>query len=93
MIKHEPLGNKIIVKPIDKEHFKTRTGVYAVDMKFVTGEVVAFPPVFKEVYKEGDVVLFSEGAGDGIVYAGEPHLFLDGRGAPEGDIWSIVTEE
>jgi len=92
MNKLQPLGFKIIVSPIAKEHEKTDGGVIGVENNFLTAQVVEFSDDFKSVYKKGDKVLYSTDAGNGTLYNGKPHLFLDGRGAPIGDVWAKITE-
>jgi len=89
----QPLGYKIIVKPIEQEEFKTEGGIIGVNLLLDKGEVVEFSPDFKDVYKKGDIVLFPQKSGNGVLYNGTPHLFLDGRGAPQGDVWAIEKQD
>lgn len=89
-MKLEPLGYKMLVLPVDEENWKTESGLEVVPEDVTVGRVVEVTAELKEAYKTGDKILFSKGAGNGILYNGQPHLFLDGRGAPMGDVWAKI---
>lgn len=88
----QPVGKKILVLPKPKEeHHKTESGLTVVDVTLSEGVVVAVGREIKDVYKEGDVIIFSKNAGVGQFYQGKAHLWLDGEGAPQGSIWGIIS--
>lgn len=93
MIKLQPQGTKLIVHPIPMENFVTESNLEIVNLDLDMGEVMEVPNELAEIYNIGDKVLFSKGAGMSISYDRKPCLFLDGRGAPNGDIIAIVINE
>jgi len=89
-MKIEPLGNRILVLPVKKENYITETNIELVDNGLEVGEVVEFSPLFKGVYKKGDIILFPKNSGLSQTYNGKLHLFLDGRGYSDGHCYAIV---
>lgn len=90
----QPVGKKILVLPKPKEdHHKTKSGLAIVDVNLSEGVIVAVGNEMKDVYKEGDVVIYSKNSGVGQFYQGKAHLWLDGDGAPQGSIWAIIGKE
>ena len=93
MITLQPQGDKIIVLPIQSENFKTESGLEIVDTELSEGEVLEVSPDLSHIYKVGDTILFPKGAGNSVMYQKKLCLFLNGTGAPKGDVWSIVTKK
>lgn len=93
MIKLQPQGTKIIVQTFVREIEKSEGGIFAVDFSLEQGEIVEIGTAVSHLYKVGDIVLFPEGVGESINYQKKACKWLDGRGFPEGNIWSLVTEE
>lgn len=89
-MKIKPLGNRILVLPVKKENYITETKIELVDNTLVTGEVVEFSPMFKDVYKKGDIVLYPKDAGISQTYNGKTHIWINGLGATDGDVWAII---
>lgn len=85
-----PQGTKILVLPIATENKKSAGGIELVNTDLEEGEVVAIPKDLSDVYKKGDTVLFSKNVGVSQVYDHKPHIWIDGKGAPQGDVWAIV---
>ena len=63
------------------------------EFQLTEGIVVELSKEFEGVYKKGDRVVFPEKAGINVMYNGKAHLYLNGNGAPAGDIWGVVKEE
>ena len=92
-MKLKPLGNKILVVPVKKENYITETNIELVDNSLATAEVVEFSDEFADVYKKGDVILYSSGSGISQQYNGKTHLWLNGNGAPNGEVWAIIDKK
>jgi len=92
MIKLKPQGAKLIVHPIEKETFKTESGLEIVQLDLQEGEVMEVSDELKEIYKVGDIVLYPKGAGLGIMYQKKSCLFLSGEGNNKGDIIALITD-
>ena len=45
------------------------------------------------VYEKGDIVAFPQNTGYSQTYNGKSCLWIDGKGAPDGDVWFISKEE
>jgi co-chaperonin GroES (HSP10) len=90
MIKLKPQGVKIIVHPIEIENYKTETGIEVVQLDLQEGEVVEVSDELKDIYKKGDIVLYSKGSGLGVVYQKKNCIFLSGEGNGKGDILAII---
>jgi len=93
MKKLETLGDKIIVLPISTDSVVEKGDIVVLEGKLKKGTVVEFPKSYADVYKKGDVVLFGENVGVSHFYKGDTHLFLNGGGAPIGDVWAIETDD
>ena len=86
----KPLGNRILVLPVKKENYITETNIELVDNTLATAEVIEFAKMFEGVYKKGDIILYPKDAGNSQSYNGKGHIWLDGRGATDGMVWSII---
>ncbi len=89
----QPQGLKILVKKIEKPNYITEGKIEIVNNDLGYGEVVEFSKEFTDIYEKGTIVKFPSGAGMTEYYNGETCLWLNGEGAPTGDIWAIVTDE
>jgi len=89
-----PQGSKLIVLPLPKENFVTEGNLEIIDNNLITGKVVEVSKEWEGVYQRGDIVIFSEKAGTGLMYQGKPHLYLNGKShSDNGDIWAIETND
>lgn len=88
-----PCGNRILVMPMSKETYVTEKNIELVDNELEWGEVVEFAPMFDDIYKKGDIVMYPKGAGISQAYNKKPHTWLNGNGATSGDIWGMVTKD
>lgn len=85
-----PQGNRILVLPMKKENHVTSTNLELVDNGLEQGEVVEFAPMFNEVYKKGDIILYPKDSGLSQQYNKKLHLFMDGRGYGDGSVFAII---
>lgn len=85
-----PQGALILCSPLKKEKFITDSDLELVDNELAWGEVVEFSPLFEGVYKKGDIILYPKDSGISQSYNKKPHLFLNGKGHPEGMVWAII---
>ncbi len=87
-----PCGFRLIVKPIKEEIFKTEGGIFAMDLNLEKAEVVEVPEGLSDIYKKGDIVLYSEGAAITLPnYKKALHLWLNANPL-NTEVWGIVTE-
>lgn len=93
MQKFEPQGRKMLVHPLKEENYKTSVGIELVNLEFVKAKVVEVSKEYEGVYKQGDIICISSGAGIGQPYNGESCLWIDAKAAPEGDVWFIVRQD
>ena len=84
-----PIGELIIVKPIETETVTTDGGMVVTERTNDRGEVVAVSEYLKDIYKKGDIVIYPKTAGTGIYYDKENCVWLNGREHPQGDVWGI----
>ena len=87
----QPLGDRVIVKPLSEEDSKTPSGIYIPDTakeKPQEGEVVAVGPGEPEAetgkrvkpdVKKGDKVVYSKYGGSEIKVEGTEYLILSSR--------------
>jgi len=86
----QPLGDRVIVKPLSEEDNKTPSGIYIPDTakeKPQEGEVVAVGPgepndngeKIKPDVEEGDKVVYSKYGGTEIKVEGTEYLILSSR--------------
>ena len=83
----QPLGDRVVVKPLSEEDSKTPSGIYIPDTakeKPQEGEVVAVGPgepndngeKIKPDVEEGDKVVYSKYGGTEIIIDGEQYLVM-----------------
>jgi chaperonin GroES len=90
----KPVGNKILVLPIEKKEEVIGAIIIpgTVNAQLQEGEVVAVSDQVKDLYKKGDIVLYAEKKGVAQLIKNKPHLWLDTE--PNlGEIYGIVTPE
>ena len=86
----QPLGDRVVVKPLSEEDSKTPSGIYIPDTakeKPQEGEVVAVGPgepndngeKIKPDVEEGDKVVYSKYGGTEIQVEGTEYLILSSR--------------
>ena len=86
----QPLGDRVVVKPLSEEDIKTPSGIYIPDTakeKPQEGEVVAVGPgepndngeKIKPDVEEGDKVVYSKYGGTEIKVEGTEYLILSSR--------------
>jgi chaperonin GroES len=86
----QPLGDRVVVKPLSEEDSKTPSGIYIPDTakeKPPEGEVVAVGPgepndngeKIKPDVEEGDKVVYSKYGGTEIKVEGTEYLILSSR--------------
>ncbi len=92
MSKITPVGSRIIVAPLPKANFKTEAGIDITE-ELDRGKVVEVSEELNGLYKKGDIVMYSEGAGVAQFYKQQQCLWLNGEGQPKGDIWGIISDE
>lgn len=89
-VKLEPQGTKILVLPLETKHAETEGGLTIVDTELTEGEIAEVSAELSEIYKKGDKILFPKAAGTSQFYNHKAHLWLNGTGAPMGDVWAII---
>ena len=89
----KPLGDRVVVKVLDKEE-KTQSGIVLPDtakQKPQQGKIVAVGPSASEKagfeLKEGDMVIYSKYGGMEVKFNGEELLILNG----ENDILAVIS--
>ena len=86
----QPLGDRVVVRPLDEEDMKTPSGIYIPDTakeKPQEGEVVAVGP--RELNEKGERIEIDVNKGDKVIYskyggteikvAGTEYLILSSR--------------
>ena len=58
-----PQGSKIIVEPLLSVNHKTEGGLEVVNTSTLEGIILEYSSEFESIYKKGDIVVFSSGAG------------------------------
>ena len=92
----KPLGNRVIVKPMEKEEQVTSGGIIIPDTakeKPTKGTVIAVGPgargkdgsIIPMAVKEGDKIIFGKWGGNEIKIEGEEYLLMK-----EDDIYGII---
>lgn len=90
----QPVGTKLIVKPIEMKKHVTKAGLQVESIDLREAVVVGIGTDMKDIYKPGDRILYPRGAGVGQLYKGEAHFWLDGRGTNNnGDVWGVISDE
>jgi hypothetical protein len=93
MQKFEPVGRKMLVRPVKEDNYKTSSGLELVQLEFMKVEVIEVSRDYESMYVPGNVLVTSANSGISQVYNGENCLWIDAKAAPEGDVWFIVREE
>ena len=81
----QPLGDRVVVKPLSEEDSKTPSGIYIPDTakeKPQKGNIVAVGPGTKDnpvTVKVGDVVLYGKYSGTELNHEGKDYLIKIGR--------------
>ena len=89
-----PMGSKLLIEPQKRKEYKTEAGIDVINSDLSEGKIVEVSDDFKEIYKEGDIVLYSLGAGQGEYYQGKPCVWIDGRSVNNGgDVWSLILND
>jgi co-chaperonin GroES (HSP10) len=89
----KPFGSKLIVLPIERENFKTKSNIEIVQTELKEGEVKAVSAEYNGILKKGSRVLFPKGAGIGEFYNNEECVWIDARPVNEGgDVWAIIEK-
>lgn len=91
MTKIKPEGAMLIVFPLPTEETEIG-GIITMDFNLSKGQILEVSEAYKEKYKEGDIILFPEGAGKSINYQKKACMWVDGRPFPDGEVFGIVTE-
>ena len=92
----EPIGARLIVKPLKKEDEILDSGIIVLDEQLATGEVIEVGDEYADKYNVGDIVIFPKEAGLNLYHykKNAACLFLNGKAASDGgDIYGILTEE
>ena len=83
-----PVGQKLLVLPIEKEHHKTESGIIAVDTSLAYAQVEEVSKELSKLYKKGDVIIYPEKTGINQLYNGKKCLWLNAH-----DVWGIESEK
>lgn len=89
----KPVGNKLIVLELPEEDYVSDGGIGIVNLTLSKAVVIEVSDYLKDVYKQGDKIIFPKGSGNEMPYKGKPHKFINGQQFPQGDVWAIVTED
>lgn len=91
----KPEGRKLIVKDLPRPEEEDKVGsiviphsVAVADLQEAT--VVEVSDDFSHKFKEGDTILHPSKAGLGLLYKGEPHLWLREQ---QDEIWAKIIKE
>ena len=91
-----PVGQKLLIKPIKATEDEINGIIIpgSANAAMAKGEVAGIPNALKDVYKNGDIVLYVAQSGVGCIHKGTPHILLDGGNSLniQGDIFAIITE-
>lgn len=95
MKKIKPEGKKLIVRPIPESEEETKVGNIVIPGSVATADlkeaiVVEYSDDLSHKFKEGDRIAYPSKSGLGLIYNGEPHLWLREE---QGEIWAKITEE
>ena len=92
MEKIEAIGFNLLVLPkSEEEHHKTEGGIFTVDQTLTEGLIVSVSEEMKDIYKEGETVIYSKNAGIGQMYNKIPHVWLNGQGHPIGNVLAKIS--
>jgi co-chaperonin GroES (HSP10) len=91
MSKIQPVGDKILVLPIEKKEEKMESGLIeaaTANAELSRGKVVAVSDELQNIYSEGDMVLHPSRCGIGQYMNGAQHLWLR-----NDEVWGIEKDE
>lgn len=88
-----PIGDNIIIFPLPTESYQTEAGIVFNDPEIAHGKVMAVSQEYKDVYKEGDIVIYSSNAGVSQYYKNKNCLWVNPLGVPKGHIRGIISED
>jgi|LakMenEpi03Aug12_release.lakeMendotaPanAssembly.Ray.scaffolds.fasta_scaffold573585_2 co-chaperonin GroES (HSP10) len=83
-----PVGKKLLVSPVSKEHHTTESGIIAVENSLAYAKVEAVSKELSKLFKKGDVVIYPEKTGVNQMYNGLECLWLN-----DYDVWGIEEEQ
>lgn len=83
-----PIGKKLLVEPIAKEHYQTETGIIAVENTLAYAKVVAASKELSKLFKVGDTIIYPENTGVNQLYKGTKCLWLN-----DYDVWGIEEQK
>lgn len=92
----QPVGSKILVKPIKRKEDKLDSGIIipgTANAELSEAEVVAVSAELSKVYKVGDIVLFPSKAGVGFAVGNVPHLWLNCDPMGAAEVWGILNQK
>lgn len=90
MEKITPVGQKLIVFPLETEEVESGGGIVIRDINLQRGKVMEVSEELSGVYSEGDIVIFPKNTGISCPnYKGKQCLWITNN----TDVWGIVTEE
>ncbi len=93
MTKLKPVGSKIIIEELGNKNATTESGIEIVNLTLGEGKVIEVSDYLKNIYKEGDIVLYPKGSGTEHTYNGVICKFLDGQEYPLGNVWAISVQQ
>ncbi len=87
-------GSNLLVFPVSKENYVTDGGIEIVDVVLAQGEVIEVSDEYSNLYKQGDIVMYSEGAGISQPYNGKLCIWISGKPTNDGgSIYAVITNE
>jgi len=94
----QPMGTKLIVLPLNETMNQlSEGGIEMVNLILEKGKVVEVGTELKDVYKEGDIVIYPEKRGTAQPYQKKNMIWLDGKPFSSfnacGDIYGVEKEE
>lgn len=84
-----PVGQKLIIRPLESKEYKTEGGIFVADMNLQKGEVMAVSQELKDVYNEGDKVIIPLNVGISLQYKGKSCIWVNSQ----TEIYGIVNDK
>lgn len=86
----KPVGQKLIVLPLDTEETEAGGGIIVRDINLQRGKIVEVSDELEGVYEVGDIVIFPKSTGISCPnYQGKSCLWITSN----IDVWGIVKEQ